>query len=226
MTSDRPGIRAEGVGAAIFDLDGVLVDSGVYHRAAWRALLKELGAEPVDGEFWRLTIGRPVEEALPLLLGRRLSSWEIARYSQRKTDLYHQLSGGRFQPVPGAVSFVRALEAGNIPRALATSASARSVDLVLRDLGLIFPIVITADDVIRGKPNPEGYLTAAARLGVAPRACVVFEDSLVGVEAARLAGMLPIGLTTAHTEAELRKAGSVRVVANFEGLTWETIAAG
>lgn len=232
MTHDRPGGHpgrrpgsAEGVGAAIFDMDGVVVDSGSYHRAAWRALLEELGVEPVDGEFWRLTIGRPVEEALPLLLGRPLSAHEIARYSKRKTDLYHRLAGGRFRPVPGVVGFVRALAAANIPRALATSASTSSVTAVLSDLGLRahFPVVITADDVERGKPDPEVYLAAAAGLGVPPQGCVVFEDSLVGVEAACRAGMLPIGLTTAHTEVELTNAGAVRVLASFEGVTWEMV---
>jgi len=212
--------------AAIFDMDGVLVDSGAYHRAAWRALLKELGAEPTDREFWRLTIGRPVEEALPLLLGRQLSPQEIARYSKRKTDLYHRLADGRFHPIPGAVAFVRALEAENIPRALASSASVSSVTAVLCGLGLKFPVVVTADDVDRGKPDPEVYLAAAFRLGVAPHACMVFEDSLVGVEAARRAGMRPIGLTTAHTEAELKKAGAGQVLADFEGLTWATIVTG
>lgn len=207
-------------------MDGVLVDNGVYHRAAWRTLLKEIGAEPTDGEFWRLTIGRPVEEALPLLLGRRLPSWEIARYSRRKTDLYRQLSLGRLQPVAGAVAFVLTLEEAGIPRAVASSASARSVSAVLRGFGLAFPVVVTADDVDHGKPDPEIYLTAASRLSVPPRACVVFEDSLVGVEAARRAGMRVIGVTTAYTEAELRSAGTVSVLANFEGLAWETVAAG
>lgn len=214
------------VSAAIFDMDGVLVDSGVYHRAAWRALLKELGTEPTDGEFWRLTIGRPVEEALPVLLGRPLSSTEIARYSKRKTDFYHQLSGGRVPPVTGAVAFVQALEARAVPRALASSASAWSVAAALRGLGLTFPVVLTAEDVDRGKPDPEIYLAAAARLGVPPRACVVFEDALVGVEAARRAGMQVIGLTTAYTEAELAAAGAHPVLANFEGLTWERIVGG
>jgi HAD superfamily hydrolase (TIGR01509 family) len=214
--------------AAIFDLDGVLVHSGPYHRAAWRALLTELGAEPEDGEFWRLTIGRPVEEALPLLLGRRLSSSEIARYSARKTILYHQFAEGRLSQVPGAVAFVGSLAAQNVPRGLATSASRWSVTAALRDLGLTphFPVVVTADDVDRGKPDPEVYLTAAARLGVEPLACIVFEDSVVGVEAARRAGMRAVGLATAYTEAELTEAGAVRVLANFEGLTWEAIAAG
>ena len=219
MTGARPQ-------AALFDMDGVLVDSGAYHRAAWRALLKELGTEPEDGEFWRLTIGRPVEEALPVLLGRPLSAQEIARYSKRKTDIYHQLADGRFPPVPGAVAFVRGLERQNVPRALATSASPRSVAAVLSDLDLTaqFPVIITADDVERGKPDPEVYLAAASQLGVAARYCVVFEDSLVGIEAALRAGMLPIGLTTAHTEPELRKAGAFRVLADFRGLTWGAIA--
>lgn len=219
MTHARPQ-------AVIFDMDGVLVDSGAYHRAAWRALLQELGAEPQDREFWRLTIGRPVEEALPVLLGRPLSAQEIARYSKRKTDIYHQLADGRFPPVPGAVAFVRRLERQNVPRALATSASPRSVAAVLGDLGLAaqFPVVVTADDVERGKPDPEVYLAAALQLNVSPRHCVVFEDSLVGIEAALRAGMLPIGLTTAHTEPELRKAGATRVLPDFEGLTWEAIA--
>ena len=214
--------------AVIFDMDGVLVDSGAYHRAAWRALLEELGVEPQDGEFWRLTIGRPVEEALPVLLGRPLSAREIAHYSKRKTDIYHQLADGRFSPVPGAVTFVRELEREHVPRALATSASPRSVAAVLDGLGLTshFPVVVTADDVERGKPDPEVYLAAASGLGVAPRHCVVFEDSLVGVKAALRAGMLPIGLTTAHTEAELREVGAVRVLPDFEGLTWEAIAVG
>lgn len=221
MTPDRPR-------AAIFDLDGVLVESGPYHRAAWRALLTELGAEPEDGEFWRLTIGRPVEEALPLLLGRQLSSQELARYSSRKTTLYHQFAEGRLSPIRGAVAFVRSLAAENVPRGLATSASRWSVTAVLRDLGLTphFPVVVTADDVDRGKPDPEVYLAAAARLGVEPRACVVFEDSVVGVEAARRAGMRAIGLATAYTEAELTEAGVARVVANFEGLSWEALLAG
>ncbi len=214
--------------AVIFDMDGVLVDSGVYHRAAWRTLLHELGVEPADGEFWRLTIGRPVEEALPTLVGRPLSTQEIARYGRRKTDLFHQLAQGRLQAIPGAIAFVRGLERAQVPRALATSASPRSASAVLSQLGLTrhFPVVVTADDVERGKPDPEVYLTAASRLEVPPRRCVVFEDSLVGVEAARRAGMFPIGLTTAHTEAELRKAGALKVIPDFEGLSWETIVVG
>jgi beta-phosphoglucomutase len=216
------------VKTALFDMDGVLVDSGAYHRAAWRALLAELGAPPADPEFWRLTIGRPVEEALPLLLGRRLSDAEIARHSRRKTDLYHRLADGRFEAVPGAVPFVRSLVRAGVPRALATSASVWSVQAVLESLELAtaFPVIVTDEDVRRGKPDPEVYLTAAARLGVAPGACLVFEDSLVGIEAARRAGMRPYGLATTHTKAELLAAGAAGAFRDFRGLAWETLTGG
>src|SRR4030095_15570364 len=73
--------------AVIFDMDGVLIDSGAHHRAAWGALLAEIGEDP-HPEHWRLTIGRPSEEAVPLLLGRRLSDYEVQRLARRKRDLY------------------------------------------------------------------------------------------------------------------------------------------
>lgn len=212
----------EAVRGVVFDMDGVLVDSGAHHRAAWRALLAELGVTPSEREFWRLTIGRPVDEALPVLLGRALAPAESRAYSRRKTDLYHALATGRFQPVPGAVEFVRRLSALGVPRAVATSASRRSAGVVLADLGLRehLPVVLTADDVERGKPDPEVYVTAAECLGLAPAACVVFEDSLVGVRAGRAAGMRCVGVMTAHTEAELREAGAERVIPDFEDMAW------
>ena len=68
----------------IFDMDGVLIDSGAHHRSAWRALLDELGVQPAEPEYWRLTIGRPAEEAVPLLLGRAMPSSEARRLALRK----------------------------------------------------------------------------------------------------------------------------------------------
>ena len=212
--------------ACIFDMDGVLIDSGAHHRAAWRALLEELGEEPPHPEFWRLTIGRPSEEALPLLLGRRLPGHEVLRLAKRKRDLYVTLARGAVVTVPGVSRFVAELERYNIPRAVGTSASSFDVDRLLAGAGLSrhFDVVVTAEDVTLGKPDPEVYLLAAARLRKAPEDCVVFEDSLVGVEAARRAGMRAIGVATAHTEAELLQAGAELVIADFEGLEWPAIA--
>ena len=214
--------------AVIFDMDGVLIDSGVHHRAAWQALLTELGEEPAHPEYWRLTIGRPSEEAVPLLLGRRVPEHEARRLARRKRDLYVDFSRGGVVSVPGVRDFVAALSRLGVPRAVGTSASRFDLDRLLVGVGLrrYFDVIVTADDVTLGKPDPEVYELAAARLRVPPDACIVFEDSLVGVEAARRAGMRAVGVTTAHSETELREAGAERAIADFEGLEWMSLAAG
>jgi beta-phosphoglucomutase family hydrolase len=212
--------------AALFDMDGVLVNNSRFHREAWRRLSREEGFALTDPEFWRQAIGRPVVEAVPRILGRPVPPAEAARLARRKTALYHELADGHAAPVPGVVEFVRALAAAGVPRALATSAAADSAARILQDLGLaaVFPVQVTAGQVRRGKPDPEVYLTAAARLGVPPAACVVFEDAVVGVEAARGAGMAVVGLTTAHAAAELRQAGATWTAADFTGLAWTALA--
>jgi beta-phosphoglucomutase len=212
--------------AAVFDMDGVLVDNKQFHREAWRRLAREEGFVLADPEFWRHAIGRPVEEAVPRVLGRPVSPEEATRLAARKTALYHELADGQAAPVPGVIDFVRALAADGVPRALATSAVAASAARILATLGLetAFSVQVTAGHVRRGKPDPEVYLAAAARLGVPPAACVVFEDAVVGVEAARRAGMAVVGLTTAHADAELRDAGATWTAPDFTRLTWSVLA--
>jgi HAD superfamily hydrolase (TIGR01509 family) len=208
--------------AVIFDMDGVLLDSGAHHREAWRALLNELGVPPVQPEFWRLTIGRPSVEAVPLLLGRATPWPEAQRLAERKQDHYRRLARGGPPPVRGVVAFIDTLAARSVPCAVATSASRFDADRLLGRTGLRdrFGIVVTAEDVRRGKPDPEVYLRAADGLGLSPPQCLVFEDAVVGVQAARSAGMRVIGVSTAHTETELREAGAERAIEHFEGVTW------
>ena len=213
-------------GAAIFDMDGVLIDSGAHHRHAWRMLLDELGAEPADPEHWRLTIGRPSEEAIPLLLGRRVSGAEARRLARRKRDFYQARAQTGLDPVAGVREFLEALARDDVPRAVGTSASRWDAERLLDDLGLLrfFDVMVTADDVMLGKPDPEVWTQAARRLRVTVHRCVVFEDALVGVQAARAAGMRAIGVTTAHTDAELRAAGAERTIPDFQGLEWSRLA--
>lgn len=211
--------RARGV---IFDMDGVLIDSGAHHRSAWRALLEELGVAPPQPDYWRLTIGRPSDEAVPLLLGRDVPWPEARRLADKKRGHYLQLSRQGLPAVRGVAAFIDELEAREIPRAVATSASRFDVDRLLGRLGLRdrFDVVVAAEDVRLGKPDPEVYVRAAEGIAVPPAECLVFEDSVVGVQAARSAGMRVIGVTTAHTEEELRAAGAARVIDDFEGLAW------
>jgi HAD superfamily hydrolase (TIGR01509 family) len=214
-------VRAALAAAVIFDMDGVLLDSGAHHRDAWRQLLADLGLEPAP-DFWRRTIGRPAEEAVAHLLERPVPPAEAAALARRKREHYARLAARGMLPVPGAPSFVGVLAAGGVPRAVATSASRHDVETLLTAIGVRqhFEVVVTADDVRWGKPNPEVYLRAATGLGLPPKGCLVFEDSVVGVHAARSAGMRVIGLTTAHSARELLAAGAERAIADFEGFEW------
>jgi beta-phosphoglucomutase len=207
--------------AVIFDMDGVLLDSGAHHRNAWRLLLEELGVTPAP-DFWRCTLGRPAEEAVALLLERAVAPDEAATLARRKRDHYSRLAARGMQPIAGAPVFVAALARRGVPRAVATSASRHDAETLLCEVGIRdhFEVVVTAEDVRWGKPNPEVFLRAAAGLGWPPKGCLVFEDAVVGVHAACNAGMRVIGLTTAHTARELLAAGAERAIPDFEGFAW------
>jgi HAD superfamily hydrolase (TIGR01509 family) len=124
--------------------------------------------------------------------------------------------------VPGACEFVVRVKRAGVPCAVATSASRADAVPLLGDIRVApyLRAIVAAEDVARGKPVPEVYLRAAAALGVPAGRCLVFEDALVGVTAARAAGMRAIGVSTAHTAGELVAAGAVRAVPGFEALAW------
>ena len=206
--------------AVVFDLDGVLIDSGVHHREAWVAMCRDCGVTPPP-EFWRLTIGRPAEEAVVLLVGD-IAAAEARRLAGVKRAHYERLARRGVMAVAGADGFVKMLTRAGVPRAVATSASRRDMERALEALELRghIDVTVTADDVRYGKPHPEVYLKAAEGLGVNAAACVVFEDAIVGVQAARAAGMRVIGVTTAHTADELLAAGAERTVPHFEEVRW------
>jgi beta-phosphoglucomutase len=207
--------------AVIFDMDGVLVDSAAHHRAAWISLLQELNMAP-PGEPWRLTIGRPAEEAVALLIGRELSPGEVRRLAYRKRAHYARHARRGIVAVGGAQAFARRLVDLHVARAVATSATRRDAVRLIEAIGLtdVLDTLVTADDVGWGKPHPEVYLKAADALGVRPHRCLVFEDAVVGVHAARAAGMRAIGVTTSYSAGELLEAGAERAIPDFEDVSW------
>jgi len=207
--------------AVIFDMDGVLIDSGAHHRASWVAMLGEIGI-PAPPQFWRLTIGRPAVEAVPLLVGRDMTPGEARQLARRKHEHYVRFSQAGLPAVAGVTAFLDDLVRRDVPRAVATSARRDDTRRHLATLGLAryFDVVIAADDVTNGKPDPEVYLRAAQGLARPPDRCVVFEDAVVGVTAARRAGMRVIGVGTAYPSEELLAAGAERVITDFEGCPW------
>ncbi|GAA0396285.1 phosphatase [Acrocarpospora corrugata] len=204
-----------GLTAALFDLDGTLINSEARSLAMWALLLDNHGVEH-DENVLRGFMGRRVLDVLGgLLPGADAQALlaEIGDYALRP-------GLPEIEIVPGAVDFVRSVAAAGAPAALVTSARRWWAEDRLGWLGVRDAVqtIVSGEDVTAGKPDPEAYLTAAARLGVEPADCVVFEDSLAGIAAARAAGMTCVGLATTHHPGELAHADLV--VADLTGVEW------
>ena len=182
-------------------MDGVIVDSTEAHIAAWRRYLEGFGIEIADIEARML--GRHNDEIVrDFFSGHCLSATEIIDHGARKEELYRELMGPVCQDrlVPGVTDFLRAH--AHVPAGVASNAEKANVELVLERAGIrsYFQAVVNGHNVQRPKPAPDIYLKAASLLKADSRVCIVFEDSLTGVQAARAAGMRVVGLTTTIPE--------------------------
>lgn len=195
--------------AVLWDLDGVLVDTARLHYEAWRQLLSEFGRSLSEDEF-RRTFGLRNDLILRDILGE-LTDEQVESLSERKEALFRQCAAGRVTPLPGALALVRHVRDTGRRVALVTSTPRANIDFVLGQAGLVgaFDAVVAAEDVSKGKPDPEGYLLAARSLGVAPERCLVIEDAPGGIEAARRAGIRSLAVTTTHPREELHAADIV-----------------
>jgi beta-phosphoglucomutase family hydrolase len=198
-----------GVSAALWDMDGVLVDTAPFHFQAWRALFASRGKDLSRDEF-RRTFGLRNDDILRTVLGE-MPPERLRELADRKEELFRAAIKGKIAPLPGAVDLVRRLHVEDVRQAVVSSAPRRNVETILDGLALAdaFEALVTEEDVQRGKPDPQGYLLAAERLGMAPAACVVVEDAPAGVEAAKRAGMRCIGLAAERGPEELAAADLV-----------------
>ena len=183
--------------AVVFDLDGLLFNTEELHRFVGRTLLARRGREFSD-ELRQCVMGRPARVALQLIIDRcglRESADALAAEAERLVPdwLEHHLA-----PMPGVVELLDALERVGRPKAVATSASRRFAQHVLGRFGWEprFAFLLTAEDVVHGKPDPEIYLKAAQKLGVPAPAMAVLEDSAHGCRAAAAAGAVVIAVPT------------------------------
>jgi beta-phosphoglucomutase family hydrolase len=185
---------------AIFDWDGVIIDSSAHHEESWERLAAETGYPLLPGHFKR-GFGMKNEKIIPDLLGWSLDPDEIHRLSLRKEALYREtVKEWGIAPLPGVVVWLDRLRDQEIPCAIGSSTHRLNIETGLSILGFTdrFASVVTAEDVQHGKPDPEVFLTAAARIGIPPQRCVVFEDALVGIEAAHRGGMLVVAVATTN----------------------------
>ena len=198
--------------ACVWDMDGVLVDSGVAHKAAWTALAHELGYTWSDAIHTQ-TFGMRNPDIIRLAWGVTEPAAQVAAWGDRKEALFREQARA-LQPLPGAAALVRGLQARGWRQAVGSSAPLANVTLLLDALGLAdcFDAIVSGDDIRHGKPDPEVFRTALERLATPPARGVVIEDAVAGVEAGVAAGALTIGVTNTRPRADLVAAGAHLVV--------------
>jgi beta-phosphoglucomutase len=208
--------------AVIWDVDGTLVDTAELHFQAWCVLAGELGRPFTRADF-AATFGWRNPEIIPKLFGTHHSAQEVDALGQHKEDIYRAEAQKGVALLPGVADLLAALQVAGFRQAVGSSAPRVNLDLILdlTDTRRFLPVVVAMEDTRRGKPDPEVFLIAARRLGVAPEKCLVLEDAPVGVQAAKAGGMRAIGVTFVghHSETSLRDAGADLVVPSLASVT-------
>jgi beta-phosphoglucomutase len=193
----------------LWDMDGVLVDTGDFHYQAWSETLSVYGI-PFNHELFRTTFGMNNAGILTTLLGQRPTPELLAEISDRKEQWFRQAMRGRVQPLPGVLDWLERLRDAGFQQAIASSAPPANIDAVVDEVGLRahFDVIVSGFD-LPGKPAPALFLKIARLINVPPRQCIVVEDAVAGVEAAQRAGMKCVAVTTTNPADSLKAADIV-----------------
>jgi beta-phosphoglucomutase len=190
--------------AVLWDLDGTLVDSEEFHWQSWEHALALDGVR-VTYEQFKSSFGQRNDRILRGWLGTESTDERINRIAEAKEAEYRRLAQVHgLTPLPGAAEWLVRLRGNGWKQAIASSAPRQNVEVMLRALHLerYFDVIVASEDVTKGKPDPQVFLTAATRLSVPPAHCIVVEDAAAGIEAAKRAGMPSIGVSrTARLDA-------------------------
>lgn len=194
--------------AFLLDMDGVVCHNMPAHETAWTRYFQGRGIEIDIDDFRANTMGMPTREVLRYYLKREVSVEEAHECAAAKETLYRELYLPHRAPAKGLLPFLKGSRAGGYRVGLGTGSKDDNVTFILDGLSLRtwFDAVVDGGMVTKGKPDPQTFLLLAEKLGVEPRKCVVFEDSLLGEEAARRAGMPVVAITTSHRPEEFKHA--------------------
>lgn len=206
----------------IWDMDGVLVDSGRAHYEAWKRLFDELGRPLTEAQVAE-TLGMANEAILRLWLGENAPKAELDALADRKEATFRELVGAHMRVLPGVEAWLERARQRGYRQAVASSAPMANIVAVIQALGLAdaFDLLLSGARLPASKPDPAIFVQAAAGLGVPPERCVVLEDAVQGVEAALRAGMRCIAVANTRSVQEL--AAAHRVVASLEELEPDAI---
>jgi len=212
--------------AVLWDMDGTLLDSAEYHWLAWREILADERFDLAHGQFVA-TFGQRNDTILRDWLGADLPLGEIARIGEAKEVRYRALvQAGQITLLPGVERWLAQLKADGWRQAVATAAPRANAEAIIAALGIAayFDAISSAEDVQRGKPDPQVFLVAADRVGVPPARCIVIEDAPAGLLGAQRGGMRTIGVRSSH--AALQADIVVDTLAELPDDAFERLSAG
>jgi beta-phosphoglucomutase len=222
VTTERRGNRV--LKAILWDMDGVVADTEEAHLLAWRQFLAEQGRS-VTAEQFATTFGMANPAILRQWFGDALRAEDIHSWSARKEALFRTFVPTHVRALPGAREWLRWGRERGYRQAIASSGEMANIVAVVAalEIGNQFDALVSGAFLPRSKPDPAVFLQGAAALGVAPEECLVVEDGIVGVEAARRAGMRCLALTTTHPAEKL--AGADLIVHDLNALSEELVDA-
>lgn len=214
-------INIKDIEAVIFDMDGTMIDNMHSHEEAWKEFCLHRGIVLSNIDFKQKISGFKNEQIIMNLFGYSLAPTQIAEYASDKESIYREIYKPKIKEVLGLTDLIIKIKKLNIRIAIATTAPKANRIFALKELHLenFFDVILGEEDVKNGKPNPEIYIKTAKLLNVIPKACLVFEDSPVGLQAGKGAGMNVVGLTTSHSKDELALADLI--IENFLDLKLE-----
>jgi len=206
IKSSPSGGGKKGAFAAIFDMDGTMVDNTPYHYQTWQALYKKYSIGDLTNETYKAEIsGVPIIDTMRSLFPDADKETLRSRVRE-KEKLYQEIYTPFIAPINGLENLLADMKDGGVKLAMASSATLDDIDFVLNHVKVrqYFDVIIDGNRVSKGKPNPQIFLKAATDLHMRPEDCIVFEDSIAGIKAGNAAGMKVIGITTAHAANRLQ----------------------
>jgi beta-phosphoglucomutase len=204
-------LEAWDIKAVIFDLDGTLIDNNEFHLRSWRKYLEVVGKKVSEEEYLANINGRTNKDAVEYIYGRKMSGEEAMKYTLEKEAIYRDLYRPYIKPVNGLPTLLEHFADLDLPMAIATSGIQVNIDYMFEHLPIrnYFRVVVNSAHIRKGKPDPEIYLRTAEELNIPASRCLVFEDAVVGIAAAKAASMHTIAVLTTHSKEELSAANLV-----------------
>ena len=205
--------------ALIFDMDGVLIDNTAYQARAFQLLFRDLGLTTNARRLLERLNGMPATKILETVFANDVPKKQLTTYADQREFLYRTLYWEKRKEVPGLTEFLKAARTAGFKIGLGTGSGNDTIGYIIDHLNIrqYFDVVITKDDVDKGKPHADTFSFTAHKLGVPPERCVVFEDALLGEQAASKAGIRCIGVSTSLKPAQFQS--PLAVIKDFTHLT-------